>query len=59
MKVGYLTRLPTDPFTGSNQTWQEVKEETPVSPQQTSLGIEDVHSGSDAVSLDCTPYNSW
>jgi general secretion pathway protein G len=59
VKVGYLTRLPTDPFTGSNQTWQEVKEETPVLPQQTSLGIEDVHSGSDLVSLDGTPYNSW
>jgi general secretion pathway protein G len=56
---GYLGRLPTDPFTGSNQTWQEVKEDAPLSPTQTSLGIQDVHSGSDQVSLEGTPYNTW
>jgi general secretion pathway protein G len=55
----YLGRLPTDPFTGSNETWQEVKEDAPLSPQQTSLGIADVRSGSDALSLGGTPYSSW
>jgi general secretion pathway protein G len=33
VEKGYLGRLPTDPFTGSNQTWQEVKEDAPLSPQ--------------------------
>ena len=55
----YLGRLPTDPFTGSNQTWQESKEAAPLSPKQTSLGIVDVHSGSDELSLNGSPYSSW
>ena len=59
VEKGYLGRLPTDPFTGSNETWQEVKEAAPLSPTQTSLGIQDVHSGSDALSLEGTPYSSW
>jgi general secretion pathway protein G len=59
VKVGYLGRLPTDPFTGSNETWQEVKEPAPVDPLQTTPGIVDVHSGSDALALDGTPYRSW
>jgi general secretion pathway protein G len=59
VEKGYLGRLPTDPFTGSNDTWQEVKEEAPVSSTQTSPGIADVHSGSDALSLEDTPYSSW
>jgi general secretion pathway protein G len=56
---GYLGRIPTDPFTGSNETWQEEKEDAPLSPKQTSLGIVDVHSGSNLVSLEGTPYSSW
>ena len=45
VEQNYLGRLPTDPFTGSNETWQEVKEDAPLSATQTSLGIIDVHSG--------------
>ena len=56
---GYLGRIPTDPFTGSNETWQEEKEDAPLSPKQTALGIVDVHSGSNLVSLEGTPYSSW
>jgi general secretion pathway protein G len=59
VEKGYLGRLPTDPFTGSNQTWQEVKEDKPLSSTQTSLGIVDVHSGSKALSLEGIPYSSW
>jgi general secretion pathway protein G len=59
VQKGYLGRLPTDPFTGSNETWQEVKEDAPLSPTQTSLGIRDVHSGSNELSLEGTPYSSW
>ena len=56
---GYLGRIPTDPFTGSNETWQEQKEDAPLSPKQTGLGIVDVHSGSNLVSLEGTQYNTW
>jgi len=59
VEKGYLTRLPADPITGSNQTWQEVQEKAPPSPTQDYLGIADIDSGSDAISLGGTPYNIW
>ena len=59
VEKGYLTRLPTDPFTGSNETWQEAKEDQPLSASQQTLGIVDVRSGSEQISLEGTPYNTW
>ncbi len=59
VEKGYLGRLPTDPFTGSNETWQETKEDQPLSSNQKTLGIVNVHSGSEETSLEGTPYNSW
>jgi general secretion pathway protein G len=59
VKKGYMGRLPTDPFTGSNETWQEVKEAAPASPEYTVPGVFDVHSGSDELSLQGDPYSSW
>jgi general secretion pathway protein G len=59
VQKGYLGRLPTDPFTASNDTWQEIKEDAPPSPTQTSPGVQDVHSGSNQLSLEGTPYSSW
>ena len=59
VEKGYIGRLPTDPFTGSNQTWQEVKEDAALPPAQRPPGIVDVHSGSDAISLEGTRYSSW
>lgn len=57
---GYLRGgLPVDPFTGSNQTWQVDIEEVPLSPEETVPGVVDVHSGSNAMSLEGTPYSSW
>ena len=57
---GYLRGgVPEDPFTRSNQTWQVDFEDVPLGPSQSVPGIVDVHSGSDEVSLDGTPYNSW
>jgi general secretion pathway protein G len=50
---------PTDPFTGSNETWVETKEDAPLSVSQKTLGIVDVHSGSEELSLEGAPYNSW
>jgi len=60
VEAGYLRGgLPIDPFTGSNQTWQSDIEEVPISPEETVPGVVDVHSGSDAKSLEGTPYSSW
>jgi general secretion pathway protein G len=58
VEKGYLGRLPTDPFTGSNETWQVQTEDAPLSPDQSAPGIADVHSGSSELSLEGTPY-SW
>jgi len=51
-EVGYLKRIPVDPFTRSDGTWQEI-------PDQVESGVFDVHSGSDLVARDGTPYNYW
>ena len=59
VEKGYLSRLPTDPFTGSNTTWQVEMETTPASLTDSTLGIAEVHSGAEGVSLDGTPYSDW
>lgn len=59
VQAGYLGALPKDPFTGSNETWQVEIEDASSSPEQSASGIVDVHSGSDQISLEGTPYNSW
>ena len=56
---GYLRGIPADPFTGSNQTWQTVMEEASQSVNNAEPGIWDVHSGSDKMGLDGTPYSQW
>lgn len=59
VEAGYLRGgVPDDPFTRSNQTWQVDIEDVPVGPSEAVPGIVDVHSGSDEVSLDGTPYSS-
>ena len=60
VSAGYLRGgIPADPFTGSNETWQVVMEDVPLSPNQAASGIVDVHSGSDGESMEGTPYSSW
>jgi general secretion pathway protein G len=57
---GYMQGgLPIDPFTGSNQTWQPDIEDVSPSPEDSVSGVVDVHSGSNARSLEGTPYSSW
>ena len=51
-EVGYLRWIPVDPFTRSDSTWQEILDEK-------DGGVFDIHSGSDLVALDGTPYNLW
>lgn len=58
--AGYLRGgLPVDPFTESNETWVADIEDVPISADQSTSGVVDVHSGSDDSSLDGTAYNTW
>ncbi len=59
VSAGYLRKIPVDPFTGSSESWQTDTETVPIGPQQLVSGIVDVHSGSDAESLDGSAYNTW
>ena len=59
VEEGYLRQIPTDPITGSDETW-----ETEVAPwMMTDLGqpagIWNVWSGSDEDAIDGTPYREW
>jgi len=50
----YIRKIPMDPLTGSPDTWITIP------PEGFAEGnIYDVHSGSNKVSLDGTPYNEW
>jgi general secretion pathway protein G len=63
VSAGYLKQIPTDPITGKNDTWVPDQDtETIMSLDQQGGdegGIIDVHSGSQAVGSDGTPYNTW
>jgi general secretion pathway protein G len=56
---GYLTKIPIDPMTGSNQGWRTVMEDAAQSVSQSEPGIFDVNSGSDKMALDGTAYRDW
>ncbi|HEY7335034.1 MAG TPA: type II secretion system protein [Bryobacteraceae bacterium] len=56
---GYLRAVPIDPITGSDQSWRVIMEDAVSMVDQTQPGIFDVRSGSDAKSLEGTPYSSW
>jgi general secretion pathway protein G len=58
--AGYFKQIPTDPMTGRNDTWTvEEETDTIITVDQQEPGIFDVHSGSTAVGLDGTAYNTW
>lgn len=59
VSAGYLRAIPKDPITNSAETWQTVNEDVTLFPEQTEVGISDVHSGSEATSSEGTAYNSW
>ena len=56
----YLKQIPKDPITRSADTWvvthSDIGDEEDISTEQ---GIEDVHSGSENLSLDGGPYADW
>jgi general secretion pathway protein G len=55
VEEGYLKALPKDPMTDSK--WLTTLDMTPDSLDQP--GIFDVHSSSDRIGLDGTPYSDW
>lgn len=63
----YLHRVPEDPITNSNETWQVEYEEygADLGAAETDYsdtgepGIIDVYSGAEGVSLDGEPYSDW
>ncbi len=59
VSAGYLRAIPKDPITNSADTWVTVNEDVMLSVDQSEPGITDVHSGSDALSTEGTPYSSW
>ena len=59
VSAGYIKLIPNDTFTGRNDTWQTVQEDTTLDPSVTEPGISDVHSGSNQVGSDGTAYSTW
>jgi general secretion pathway protein G len=59
VQEGYLREVPKDPITDSTTTWRIVMEDAVQSINQNEPGIFDVHSGSDKMALDGTPYADW
>jgi general secretion pathway protein G len=59
VSAGYLRQVPTDPIT-QQRDWVPVTEDILLSPEQTTVGISDVHSASNEVSpFENTAYSSW
>lgn len=59
VEEGYLRRLPVDPITGSEETWQTVQAEATDEDTEGAGGIIDVKSGADGQALDGTSYSDW
>jgi len=54
----YLREIPIDPVCHTND-WEVHIGDTVLSPDQTSSGVDDVHSGCQQPSMDGTPYSTW
>jgi len=59
VSAGYMRRVPDDPFTMSNSTWQIITSEPDATNPTAAPGVYDVKSGSDATALDGTRYSDW
>lgn len=56
---GYLRQIPTDPATGTSDSWVPIMEDALSAVNQSEPGIFDVKSGSDKTSLEGTRYAEW
>lgn len=57
--AGYIRAVPIDPVTRSADTWQAIPAEPDPNNPSLDIGIYDVKSGSEAMSLEGTPYAEW
>ena len=58
VEAHYLREVPLDPVC-HQMDWQVHIGDTVLSPDQTSTGVDDVHSGCEVPALDGTAYSSW
>ena len=56
---GYLRRLPKDPFTNSDTSWQAVPAEPDPNNLTTEPGVYDVKSGAEGQAIDGSLYAEW
>jgi len=56
---GYLRKVPEDPFTKSNSSWQTVPAEPDPNNPVAEPGVFDVKSGADGTALDGSRYSEW
>jgi general secretion pathway protein G len=59
VQAGYLKTIPKDPMTSSTDTWITGQSDTMTDINETQGGMDDVHSGSEAIASDGTTYNTW
>ena len=59
VQSGYLRAIPVDPMTHSADTWVTDTSDSLMDVNEEQSGIDDVHSGSDAVGTNGQPYSSW
>ena len=59
VQAGYLKAIPVDPLTGRSDTWSTSQSDAMTDINETQGGLDDVHSGSEAVAIDGTTYNTW
>ena len=59
VEAKYLRGIPTDPFTNAQDSWELVVPTPTAEGEAAEGGFEDVHSGSDLVGLNGTPYREW
>lgn len=59
VQSGYLKRMPNDPMTNRSDTWIGDRSDAYVNVDETQTGINDVHSGSQALSTEGTLYSTW
>jgi general secretion pathway protein G len=56
---GYLRKVPEDPFTKSNSSWQAVPAEPDPNNPTAEPGVFDVKSGAEGTAIDGTKYSEW
>lgn len=59
VEEGYIRKIPTDPFTGSDETWDVEYAEATEDDPDSAGGVIDVHSGSGETATDGSRYSEW